>query len=74
MMLCVYMHIFPSTCLLIVPDTVYTQEEEYTTELDLRLHLHEPRLTRITQDIHNVRASKLKTSISHGVHVVYVLR
>ncbi|XP_065918030.1 coiled-coil domain-containing protein 180-like isoform X2 [Dysidea avara] len=35
------------------------KEEEYTTELDLRLHLHEPRLTRITQDIHNVRASEL---------------
>ena len=36
------------------------QEEEFATEMELRLHLHEPRQTRITQDIHNVRASKLK--------------
>ena len=35
------------------------QLEEYATEFDLRLHLHEPRKNRITQDIHNVRASQL---------------
>lgn len=35
------------------------QVEEYATEFDLRLHLHEPRQARITQDIHNVRASQL---------------
>jgi len=34
------------------------QEEEVNTELDLRLHLHEPRSTRITEDIYDVRCGK----------------
>lgn len=34
------------------------QEEETKTELDLRLHLHEPRPARITKDIFEVRTSK----------------
>ena len=38
---------------------ILLQEEEFATEMDLRLHLHEPRQARITQDIHNVRASEL---------------
>jgi hypothetical protein len=33
--------------------------EEVNNELDLRLHLHEPRATRATQDVHNVRAAEL---------------
>ena len=31
---------------------------EVKGELDLRLHLHEPRARRIELDVHNVRASK----------------
>lgn len=42
-----------------------SQEEEYATELDLRLHLHEPRQARITQDIHNVRASQSSKPNDH---------
>ena len=30
--------------------------EELSSELDLRLHLHEPRATRIEMDVRNVRA------------------
>ena len=33
--------------------------EEINNELDLRLHLHEPRVVRATQDVHNVRAAEL---------------
>jgi len=33
------------------------------TELDLRLHLHEPRPTRITKDIHDVRSGTIKHSV-----------
>ena len=34
------------------------KREETHSEIDLRLHLHRPRLTRITHDIHNVRAGE----------------
>ena len=37
-------------------EEVREREEEAHSELDLRLHLHKPRLGRITQDIHSVRA------------------
>ncbi|KAM7451254.1 hypothetical protein ABFA07_001297 [Porites harrisoni] len=33
--------------------------EELNSELDLRLHLHEPRAARAEQDVHNVRAAEL---------------
>ena len=34
--------------------------EELNSELDLRLHLHEPRAARAEQDVHNVRAGEEK--------------
>jgi len=36
----------------------FRQVEELNSELDLRLHLHEPRAARAEQDVHNVRAGK----------------
>ena len=37
---------------------VVVQVEELNSELDLRLHLHEPRAARAEQDVHNVRAGE----------------
>ena len=37
---------------------VLSQVEELNSELDLRLHLHEPRAARAEQDVHNVRAGR----------------
>lgn len=34
------------------------REEEALAELDLRRHLHRPRQSRITQDVHGVRAGE----------------
>ncbi|XP_053509895.1 coiled-coil domain-containing protein 180 isoform X1 [Ictalurus furcatus] len=36
-----------------------TKKEKLKSELDLRLHLHQPRAKRIEMDIHNVRAAEL---------------
>lgn len=38
---------------------VQAKVEELNSELDLRLHLHEPRAARAEQDVHNVRAAEL---------------
>ncbi|XP_066513480.1 coiled-coil domain-containing protein 180-like isoform X3 [Hoplias malabaricus] len=38
---------------------ILTKKEELNSELDLRLHLHQPRARRIEMDIHNVRADEL---------------
>lgn len=38
---------------------VAAKGEELNSELDLRLHLHEPRAARAEQDVHNVRAAEL---------------
>ncbi|XP_031558023.1 coiled-coil domain-containing protein 180-like [Actinia tenebrosa] len=38
---------------------VSAKMEELNSELDLRLHLHEPRAARAQQDVHNVRAAEL---------------
>lgn len=38
---------------------VAAKVEELNSELDLRLHLHEPRASRAEQDVHNVRAAEL---------------
>ncbi|XP_069465431.1 coiled-coil domain-containing protein 180 [Ambystoma mexicanum] len=38
---------------------VLAKKEELKSELDLRLHLHQPRSQRIEKDIHNVRAAEL---------------
>lgn len=38
------------------------QVEELNSELDLRLHLHEPRAARAEQDVHNVRAGRYTAS------------
>ena len=35
--------------------------DEIDKELELRLHLHEPRMKRAEMDIHNVRAGTKKT-------------
>ena len=39
-------------------NVVKTKKEEISSELDLRLHLHEPRAGRVEMDIHNVRAGQ----------------
>ncbi|XP_069866287.1 coiled-coil domain-containing protein 180 isoform X1 [Dipodomys merriami] len=46
-------------CTLSVRIIVATKIHELDSELELRLHLHEPRLQHIEQDIHNVRAAEL---------------
>ncbi|CAH1787861.1 unnamed protein product [Owenia fusiformis] len=38
---------------------VAAKTEELTSELDLRLHLHQPRPRRAEMDVHNVRAAEL---------------
>lgn len=38
---------------------VRERQEEAHAELDLRRHLHKPRLARITQDVHGVRTGEL---------------
>ena len=43
------------------------QTEELNSELDLRLHLHEPRCRRAELDVHNVRAAEL---VMHSERVV----
>jgi predicted component of type VI protein secretion system len=35
---------------------VAAKNDEIEKELDLRLHLHEPRIKRAEMDVHNVRA------------------
>jgi hypothetical protein len=37
---------------------VAAKSSEIEKELELRLHLHEPRLKRVEMDVHNVRACK----------------
>ena len=37
---------------------VSVKTEEIAKELELRVHLHEPRMKRAEMDVHNVRASK----------------
>ena len=39
--------------------------EELNSELDLRLHLHEPRAARAEQDVHNVRAGEKEPKTSY---------
>ncbi|NP_001414613.1 coiled-coil domain-containing protein 180 isoform X1 [Rattus norvegicus] len=38
---------------------VATKVDELNSELELRLHLHKPRLKQVEKDIHNVRAAEL---------------
>ncbi|KAL0979728.1 hypothetical protein UPYG_G00188780 [Umbra pygmaea] len=42
-----------------VMNTVAAKKEALKSEQDLRMHLHQPRATRIQMDIHNVRAAEL---------------
>ena len=42
-------------------DKAKDKVEELTSELDLRLHLHEPRAKRIEIDVRNVRAGSVHT-------------
>ena len=37
---------------------VAAKSAEVEKELELRLHLHEPRIKRVEMDVHNVRAGK----------------
>lgn len=37
---------------------VATKSDEIEKELELRFHLHEPRMKRAEMDVHNVRAGK----------------
>ncbi|XP_036891766.1 coiled-coil domain-containing protein 180 isoform X2 [Sturnira hondurensis] len=46
-------------CALSAQDVVANKIDELGSELELRLHLHEPRAQHIEKDIHNVRAAEL---------------
>uniref|UniRef100_A0A8D1ILE9 Coiled-coil domain containing 180 n=1 Tax=Sus scrofa TaxID=9823 RepID=A0A8D1ILE9_PIG len=46
-------------CALNAQVTVATKIDQLDSELELRLHLHQPRAQRIEKDIHNVRAAEL---------------
>ncbi len=37
---------------------IAAKSDEIEKELELRLHLHEPRMKRAEMDVHNVRAGK----------------
>ena len=55
-------------------DDTAGKEEELRNELELRLHLHEPRPSRV-EDIHNTRSGKSGTdcgeiSAIHELHVI----
>lgn len=43
---------------------MYAKHEELDKEMDVQMHLHEPRRLRIETDIHNVRTGKLDFQIS----------
>ena len=43
---------------------VAAKNDEIDKELELRLHLHEPRMKRAEMDVHNVRAGKKKRKFS----------
>ena len=45
---------------------VSVKTEEIAKELELRVHLHEPRMKRAEMDVHNVRASKSDFGGNHG--------
>lgn len=43
---------------------VATKSDEIEKELELRFHLHEPRMKRAEMDVHNVRAGKRRVLIN----------
>ena len=43
---------------------VAAKNDEIDKELELRLHLHEPRMKRAEMDVHNVRAGKKKGNLA----------
>lgn len=43
---------------------VAAKSDEIEKELELRLHLHEPRMKRAEMDVHNVRACKLMSILN----------
>uniref|UniRef100_A0A8C0WS46 Coiled-coil domain-containing protein 180 n=2 Tax=Castor canadensis TaxID=51338 RepID=A0A8C0WS46_CASCN len=65
-------------CALNVRVTVATKIDELDSELELRLHLHKPRVQHVERDIHNVRAAELllhqKRLDSHCTGVIETLR
>ncbi|XP_029775512.1 coiled-coil domain-containing protein 180 [Suricata suricatta] len=65
-------------CMLKTQVTVATKINELDSELETRLHLHEPRAKLIEKDIHNVRAAELllhqKRLDSHCAGVIETLR
>ncbi|XP_060235849.1 LOW QUALITY PROTEIN: coiled-coil domain-containing protein 180 [Meriones unguiculatus] len=65
-------------CVLSARVTVAAKVDELDSELELRLHLHKPRLQHVEKDIHNVRAAELllhkERLDSHCAGVVETLR
>uniref|UniRef100_A0A8C3X0U9 Coiled-coil domain containing 180 n=1 Tax=Catagonus wagneri TaxID=51154 RepID=A0A8C3X0U9_9CETA len=65
-------------CALNARVTMATKIDQLDSELELRLHLHQPRAQRIEKDIHNVRAAELllhqERLDSHCAGVVETLR
>jgi hypothetical protein len=52
-------------CALNVRVTVATKIDELDSELELRLHLHKPRVQHVERDIHNVRAGATLLGKAH---------
>lgn len=52
---------------------VAAKSEEIDKELELRLHLHEPRMKRAEMDVHNVRASKQQNKTTKIIFLIVFL-
>ena len=50
--------------------SISLQVEELNSELDLRLHLHEPRASRAEQDVHNVRAGEYNVIVMNESYYI----
>lgn len=54
-------------CALNARIVVAAKVDELDSELELRLHLHKPRLEQVEKDIHNVRAGSSRPGTVHLV-------
>lgn len=55
---------------------VAAKGDEIEKELELRLHLHEPRIKRVEMDIHNVRAGKkiiIFNKVLRKIQILFIL-
>lgn len=50
---------------------MFSKHDELDKEMDLQMHLHEPRRVRIETDIHNVRAGNIIHSYYYSTFILY---